>query len=504
ICVAPSCSAARSSASWIAESSGTGCSRCVSSSSSPRPSSSAMAARAVRANSSARAKPSAVGERTSTENSATPGMTLKPPGSTMHMPTFAVMSSRPRSSSLKETTQSGRRGSTLSSWRIRTASSAARTPSAPSKRPPQGTVSRCEPTSTAASSPASQRPNTLPAGSTSVSRPSAPKRFTSHSFACASSGVQAKRETPPSSAPMRAAASRSAASEDTASSQPAVNLDRAGDGKCDRERDQKALQRLLLEDSAAEVAEQSRVGRPAEPCCDVEREELAPAHLEEAGRERNGGASAWDKPAHDDEVGASLLDLGLGPVDARLPFPREETLHDPRPCRAADPVGRVVTEHGAGGGGEDHGDDEEIASPRKHARKDHGCLARDEREENVEGGDPEEVRVRPDGVRDVLLEGIEHLLSVCVRREGRSGAQCLPQRRTGSARPTRRPRPTRRGLARGPRPAGRRIRTHSRLCTHPEYGRAPKTRCARACKRRCRRLASCGSTSESRADRPRA
>ena len=39
-------------------------------------------------------KPIGVGERTSTEKSATSGMTLKPPGETVHMPTLAVMSSR--------------------------------------------------------------------------------------------------------------------------------------------------------------------------------------------------------------------------------------------------------------------------------------------------------------------------------------------------------------------------------------------------------------------------
>src|SRR5207248_1995813 len=88
------------------------------------------------------------------------------------LPKSAALNRVP-SSSMKATTQSGRSGSKPSSCRSRTACTAATTPSAPSSRPPAGTVSRCEPTSRGLPLPVCQRPKRLPAASISASSPSA-------------------------------------------------------------------------------------------------------------------------------------------------------------------------------------------------------------------------------------------------------------------------------------------------------------------------------------------
>ena len=76
------------------------------------------------------------------------------------------------SSSMNEASQTGLAGSTPLSAESEWPREPARTPSAPSKRPPRGTVSRWEPRRTAVPVPASHRPRTLPAASISASRPS--------------------------------------------------------------------------------------------------------------------------------------------------------------------------------------------------------------------------------------------------------------------------------------------------------------------------------------------
>src|SRR5215212_1529723 len=137
----------------------------------------------------------------------------------------------------------------------------------------------------------------------------------SQSFACASSGDQAKRETPPPSAPIWAAASSSAASEDTAPLQPAIELDTARDRECDPEREQEPLPRLLLEGPPAEVAEHGGIAGPEEARDHVEADEPVPRHLKQAAGQRHDRAPAGDEAAYEDQVAAALLDLLLGPVD---------------------------------------------------------------------------------------------------------------------------------------------------------------------------------------------
>src|SRR5688572_18326974 len=107
----------------------------------------------------------------------------------------------------------------------------------------------------------------------------------SQEFACASSGDHAKRVTPPrSSPPIRAAASRSAVSDDTAPLVPAVGLDQAGDPERDHEGQDEALERVLLEGAAADVAEHGRIRGPEKARRDIPGDEAPPWHLEHPTR----------------------------------------------------------------------------------------------------------------------------------------------------------------------------------------------------------------------------
>src|SRR5215207_5429958 len=332
------------------------------------------------------------------------------------LPSIPVWKRLP-SSSLNDTIQGGRRSETPSRLSVRTTSSAARTPSAPSYRPPRGTVSRWEPSRTAVPSPSSQRPRTLPAASICVSSPSSWRRPTSHSFACANSGVQAKRETPPPSAPIRAASSRSDASEDTALPQPPVELDGSGDAEGDHE----SLPWLLLEGLAPEVAEERGVRRPQEPGRDVEEDEATPAHLEQAACERDRGSTPGYEAADEYQIATSLLDLLLGPVDALSPLSREEAVHEPVADSAADHVRRVVAQDRAGGRDEDDGEEDEVPCRGEDPREDDRRLARHEWKHDVQCRNAEEECIRPRRARDVVGQRLEQLVRVL---HGEAEATC--------------------------------------------------------------------------------
>ncbi len=100
------------------------------------------------------------------------------------------------SSSVKAATASGLARRYPSSRILWTASSAARTPAAPSKRPPLRTVSICEPAMTSGPSPPSW-PKMLPAPSTRKASPAASILFLSQIRASRSALLNEGRETPP-------------------------------------------------------------------------------------------------------------------------------------------------------------------------------------------------------------------------------------------------------------------------------------------------------------------
>ena len=83
------------------------------------------------------------------------------------------------SSQRKSTSSSGRESVTPDSRRQRTTSSAPSTPMMPSKRPPDSTVSVCEPSMRTGPLPSQRRPMRLPAASTRVSSPASRKRSAS-------------------------------------------------------------------------------------------------------------------------------------------------------------------------------------------------------------------------------------------------------------------------------------------------------------------------------------
>src|SRR5581483_11168951 len=94
---------------------------------------------------------------------------------------------------------------------------------------------------------------------------------------------------------------------------PADALDRAGDQRCTRERDEQRLPGAVLERLAAEVAEERRVRRPDEAGRDVERHEPAPRPAAAAGCEGDRRPPAGDEAPDDDQVAAALLQQ---PVEA--------------------------------------------------------------------------------------------------------------------------------------------------------------------------------------------
>src|SRR5262245_13079324 len=126
----------------------------------------------------------------------------------------------------------------------------------------------------------------------------------SQRLAWSSSGVHAKRLTPPSSAPIRAASSRSALSDDTASPVPANSFDQAGDAERDHESEEESLPGLLLEGLAAEVAEEAAVARPESRREHVPADEPVPRHADGSGGKRDGDSAAGDESPDDDEVAA--------------------------------------------------------------------------------------------------------------------------------------------------------------------------------------------------------
>src|SRR5690348_8749156 len=85
------------------------------------------------------------------------------------------------------------------SWSVRSASSAARTPSGPSNLPPVGWVSRCEPTAIGGRPEflPRRRANILPTSSTVTVQPSAVHCALSQSRTCRSRSVSVRRQMPP-------------------------------------------------------------------------------------------------------------------------------------------------------------------------------------------------------------------------------------------------------------------------------------------------------------------
>ena len=99
------------------------------------------------------------------------------------------------------------------SCRVRSTSSAAITPYAPSSRPPAGTVSECDPDSSHGPLPSRVRPKTLPASSRQAWSPASSMRLASQARAARSAGDPATRSTPPSGrAPKVARVARSSSS----------------------------------------------------------------------------------------------------------------------------------------------------------------------------------------------------------------------------------------------------------------------------------------------------
>jgi hypothetical protein len=95
-------------------------------------------------------------------------------------------------------------------WSRRAASAASppTTPSAPSYRPPEGTVSTCEPVSTTRSDSPGSRPNTLPTASTRACSPASPIHRSRVSRArCQASSYWNRYRPPDGDSPIRPSSS---------------------------------------------------------------------------------------------------------------------------------------------------------------------------------------------------------------------------------------------------------------------------------------------------------
>ena len=138
--------------------------------------------------------PSGVSRASSTGPCSMCSSTNAPGSRAPGLATRPRLPAHPRSSSRKATTASVR--SCVSA--VPTASSPATTPSAPSNRPPRGTVSRCEPVQVSSSSGRvpRRRPTRLPSGSTSTSSPASSIHPAARRCASSSSGVSPTRFAP--------------------------------------------------------------------------------------------------------------------------------------------------------------------------------------------------------------------------------------------------------------------------------------------------------------------
>ena len=91
----------------------------------------------------------------------------------------------------------------------------------------------------------------------------------------------------------------------------------------------------------------------------------------------------------------------LGPdPPARGPLTAEEAAVEAAAQASPEPVRTGVAEVRAGGSGGDHEGDLQVARGGEDAGRDHGGLARHERDERVEGSDTEDARIRPRGRGD--------------------------------------------------------------------------------------------------------
>ena len=121
------------------------------------------------------------------------------------------------------------------------------------------------------------------------------------------------------------------------------HLDQRRDAERDAEPEAEALERLLLEGLAADVADHRRVGPPRERGDGVEEGELAQLVADGAGGERDRGARAGDVAADDEDRAAAVLDQLAAALEAPLPCgallgPRQQ----PPAGGPAEDVGDVV------------------------------------------------------------------------------------------------------------------------------------------------------------------
>ena len=180
----------------------------------------------------------------------------------------------------------------------------------------------------------------------------------------------------------------------------------------DRESEQHALPRLLLELLAADVAEHRRVRRPEPAGDEVVAEESMPRQAARvAGRERHRGPTERDEPRDEDDVAASFLQLLLGPVEALGAPSRAGTAASTvrSPANLPIPYEMLSPIDGARPGGRgSRGQTLRSPAAGERACHDHERLARDEREERVQHRHAEDGDVAPVRARDPVDHLVEH------------------------------------------------------------------------------------------------
>jgi hypothetical protein len=177
----------------------------------------------------------------------------------------------------------------------------------------------------------------------------------------------------------------------------AVRLDTDRDERSDPEGEQERIDRLVLERAAAEVAQQDGIGGPENRGQSNVRHEVAePGELHESGRERRRGAPAGDETCDDEDVAAAVAEEVARPLEPRLRLlPGEETFLNRAPEIPPERVRRVVAGEGAERGEEEDELERELSARRLDPGDDRRRLTRQQGENGVAVGDPEEDRIRP-------------------------------------------------------------------------------------------------------------
>ncbi len=185
-------------------------------------------------------------------------------------------------------------------------------------------------------------------------------------------------------------------------------LDDEAEREGDAQGDQEPEPRVVLERLPPEVAEQRGVRRPQETGDRVVHDEAPPRERGDVpGGERHGDPSSRDEPGDENDVRAALVEHPFGPFEtlARL-FTREPALDGVLSDQRAEAVGDVVPDHRPECGEHDDEGEVQVARRGEVARDDDDGLARDDGEEGVHQGDPEDQRVAPPGpghpVRDLV------------------------------------------------------------------------------------------------------